>query len=123
MSEAPAKYPRGKNPRSLANLSKAWQKGESGNPAGRPLSGPVITPAMRRFADLSVNELFRLDVAKLTVAENIAVRYLIESLQTGYDRSSAEVIERLDGKVKEVKEISGKDGAPIKLTWDDGSPA
>lgn len=67
----------------------------------------MITPALRRFAGLSVTELFRLDLNGLSVAECIAHGYLLECIQSGFDKSRAEVIERLDGRVKETKEIGG----------------
>ena len=43
-------YKRGENPRSLANL-KPWEKGESGNPSGRPWKHEGLRLAVREYSD------------------------------------------------------------------------
>lgn len=121
--EAP-KYPRGKHPNSIAALARRkWKPGESGNPEGKQSVGPIVTPALRRFAYMTPAEFFRLDLQHMTLAEVIAAGYMTEAMQSGFERGRAEVLDRLDGKVKEVKEVTGADGGPIELVWSDGSEA
>ena len=88
------------NPNSLANL-RPRKPGEGvKNPNG--VRGPLITPALRKFAHLTLPELYELDGTKLTIGELIAVRYLAESMAVGSgDRARADVTDRLDGAVKD----------------------
>lgn len=118
-------YGPGQNPASRANLTK-FKPGASGNPAGRPPNGPLITPAMRRFAGMTSYQLLNMpqkEMDRLTAAELIALRYICEAMSTGFERSSAEVIERLDGKVKDVTAIEASGEVNLILTWADGSEA
>ena len=107
IGETEPKYAHGKNPRSLANLRRPWKKGESGNPEGKQPVGPVITPALRRFANLSVSQFWRLPIYDLTVAEAIAAGYLTLAMQTQGDRARDEVTDRLDGPIDERAKAAG----------------
>jgi hypothetical protein len=89
------------SPNSLANLRKPWQAGESGNAKGTP--GPKITPRIERMIQMSPNQFFAQEYA--TVADIIAARYVFESMISGFDKSSQELIERVDGKVAQRAEI------------------
>lgn len=97
-SESQPKYRRGENPRSLANLKPPWKE----RPVTAPHSGPMITPAMKRFAAMGLAQLENIDLNKLTVAEAIAVTYLLDSLTTGSFSTGAKsreaVTQRLDGE-------------------------
>ena len=95
------KYGRGENPRALANLKPPWRKGESGNVSGQ--RGPVITPRIKALLDMDPADFFRF-VPK-TVADVIAMGYVFEAMQSGFDRGRTEVIERADGKVVERIEV------------------
>lgn len=98
-TERPVKYAPGRHPNTLANL-KPFPPGVSGHP-GKSFTGPMVTPAIRRFAHMTLSQLKAMDHAKLNVAEAIAVTYLLDALQTGSfstgAKSRAEVTERLDG--------------------------
>ena len=94
------KYGRGENPRSLANL-KLWEKGTSGNVSGQ--RGPVITPRIKALLDMDPADFFRFQPK--TVADVIAMGYVFEAMQSGFDKGRTEVIERADGKVVERIEV------------------
>ena len=115
IGESEPKYAHGKNPRSLANLRPSWKKGESGNPEGKQAVGPVITPALRRFANLPVSQFYRLPVYDLTVAEAIAAGYLTLAMQREGDRARDEVTDRLDGSVIQAIVIEQEPKAIVEL--------
>lgn len=98
-AEKPAKVGRGRNPNSLKNL-KPFPKGVSGNP-GRVPAGPMVTPALRRFAAMTLPELKALDKETMTGADAIAFTYIMDSLTTGSFSTGAKsrdaVTTRLDG--------------------------
>ena len=83
-----------------------WQPGQSGNPIGRPLQGPIITPRIRSFASLTLPELEKLysHPDKLTGAEAVALTILMDALKTGVrttgHHSREQLLERLDGPVQ-----------------------
>ena len=103
MAESPheVKYGRGQNPRSLANLTP-WQKGQAPNVHG--VQGPKITPRIKHYLDMDPAEFFRL--RPKTVADIVAMGYVLEAMQSGFDRGRTEVIERADGKVTTPIEVT-----------------
>ena len=118
-------YARGKNPKSLANLRPAWQKGESGNVVG---TDTKITPHIRRFAALPIDTLRELSQKpeKLTVGEAIAMTLLTAALKTGSFSTGAKsrdtVLDRLDGPTAKL-DVSVAVSTTVELTWHDGSRA
>ena len=104
------KYPVGRHPNSLANLRRPWQPHESGNPAGRDVNAPVITPHLRRFAQMPVPAVLALDESKLTMAEAIARARYLRALdkELGW-RDTAAIEDRLDGKVALAIDLSHKE--------------
>ena len=102
VSLASTKYARGMNPASRANL-KMWPKGVSGNP-GQGV--PVITPAIRRLALLSTEELMALEIGKLKLPEAVAVTYWLNALDEEKGaRSRSELTDRLDGVLAKPVEL------------------
>ena len=118
-------YGRGQNPRSLANLKPPWEPGTRPRPY---VSGPMIGPAIRKFAALSLEQLqalWSLSPKSITVAEAIAITTLIDALTTGVlttgHRSRQQVMDRLDGPVAPAIEVQV--GVEVKLKWQDGVDA
>ena len=95
--DAPSK--RTPHPNSLANLRPPWKPGESGNHVGE--RGPIVTPFMRRMADMTLEELMALEPKKLTLAELIAYRMLLKAAtdEAWGDNTREQVLKRLDGDV------------------------
>jgi hypothetical protein len=83
-----------------------FQKGQSGNPAGRPKSEPTITPWLRRL-------LLEKQDGK-TRAEHVASR-LIQMAQDGDVKAIAVVLERIDGKVPDQVDLT-TDGQAFSFT-------
>jgi hypothetical protein len=78
------------------NLRPPWPKGVSGNPGGRP-KGTSIIKIIRQMLDEPASILVKPDMAKLTVAEFMAVQAIIYS---GKGRSAyfRELIAQLEGR-------------------------
>ncbi len=94
---SPTKYPPGKNPKSLANLKPPFPKGVSGNP-GNPVGGPLLTPAIRRYAHLTAKELMALSIDALPAIEAVAVVTLLKGIDPKWgDRTRELLANRLDG--------------------------
>jgi hypothetical protein len=74
-----------------------FQKGQSGNPAGRPKGEPTITPWLRRLLLEKHNGTTR--------AELVASR-LIQMAQDGDAKAIALVLERIDGKVPDQVDLT-----------------
>src|SRR3990167_11491478 len=115
------------NPRSLANLKPPWPKGVSGNQGN--VRGPVITPRMRHYAQMSYLDLLALaqDQAQLDLLpmmDVIAITMLVKAAKevAWGDTARKDVIERLDGKAADV-EVSVQVAVGIALKWDDDTPA
>lgn len=95
-ADATPKQKRKVHPNSLANL-RPFQPGVSGNPDGH--RGAMITPAIRRFANMKVADFYRLPIYDLTMAEALAAGILTLSLQNEGGRERSELLDRLDGPV------------------------
>lgn len=93
------------------NLAPPWQKGQSGNPGGRPKE-KLITDAVRKKCGLTVKEFFSADeiakyklerfvLANATVAELIADRMVRAAIAGNSDGSRIlrELLDRLEGRV------------------------
>lgn len=116
----PIKYTRGENPRSLANL-KAF---EPGHPAyGNARSGPLVTPALRKLAEMPRGDVEALlEAGTLNSAEEIAARLILAVLD-GSDRGSKardQLMNRLDG---EPEKSTPAIAVQVNLTWNDGESA
>lgn len=117
------KYKRGTHPTSLANLAPQWKPGQTGHPEGQ--TRPVITPAMRRFAAMSLEEVQQLaqNPGKMTAGEAIALGMIIKAATNGAfgDKTRETVLERLDGINKFVFEVSI--GNTVTLNWGESPSA
>ena len=88
------------NAKSLANL-KPFQKGISGNPAGRPKSLEVLKNAV----DSNINELTKV-LVDIALNEKAQRKDRIAAIKELFDRRFG----------KPVQPIGGEDGQPIQLT-------
>lgn len=117
--------------RQLAAL-QSWQPGQSGNPAGRPKNTPLVSPALRRFAEMPVIELRELLNAVtenavpegLTVAEALALVMIKKGLTevAWGDGTRDKIIERIDGKAADTS-VTVNVGVQVNLGWSDGQSA
>lgn len=90
----------GQHPNSRKNLLAPWPKGKSGNPGGRPKA-----------------DVARL-IAQAILEENQEAAYhaLGDALLKGNAYVFKELSDRAYGKVKEIHELTGADGAPLEVT-------
>ncbi len=88
------KYPRGHHPNTLANLKPAWKPGETGH-AGH--TGPLITPHLRRYAQMRYPAFQEIDTSKICVAEALALAMLTFAFQPKGEADRRNVLDRLDG--------------------------
>ncbi|MHA1572471.1 MAG: DUF5681 domain-containing protein [Alphaproteobacteria bacterium] len=84
-----------------------WKKGQSGNPKGRPKE-KTLTERLRD----------RLDADDGKLADAI-VAVLIREAAKGKFPFAKEIIDRIDGRSIERREISGPDGDAIRVAADD----
>ena len=89
-----------------------YQKGQSGNPKGRPKKGTAMADALRTV--LNKSEDGRQN--KRAVAEK-----LVEMARSGNLEAMKLLFERVDGKVPETRVLEGSKDAPvaIKVVYDD----
>jgi hypothetical protein len=110
-SKDSAKTPkRTPHPNSLKNLRPAWQRGApSPNPGGRPRK--LITEAYEKLA----RKKFPGDSKHRTYAE-LAAEGNFRSAIKGKTEAIKEITDRLEGKVVQQTELSGRDGDPVSHT-------
>jgi hypothetical protein len=85
----------------IENLRPPWQKGESGNPAGRPQRKPIEEAIL----------------CALTRKEAVAVaRAIIKRATKGDVRAFVALRDTTDGRPAQQVELSGRDGGQIELT-------
>ncbi len=88
-----------------------WKPGESGNPTGRPSKRNALAPALRTL-------LGRKQLDGRTNKQAL-LEALLETALSGDVQAIKLIFERVDGKVPEPIEISGKDGGSIEIRWVD----
>jgi len=93
---------------------KPFKKGQSGNPHGRPRKDRSITQALRelgtQIADITVGG--KKNTTK-TFDELVALGMHLKAIK-GDASMAREIIDRLEGKVPQAIEATGKDGGPIR---------
>ncbi len=103
------------------NLKKArgFQKGQSGNPKGRPKGIKYISEIQRRMMPQLVERdpeklLAEYDFTKHTWAEYLALCNMV--MATEKPEAMKVLQDRIEGKVPEPIEVSGTNGQPLKVT-------
>jgi len=104
----------------------AWQKGQSGNPGGRPKNEQSITYWLKEFGAMTPAQLAELceDYAKelrkikgnMSMFAHIAVRTLMGQINEPSPGLLAQLLDRTEGKVKDQLELTGADGGPVAIT-------
>lgn len=100
----------------LANL-KPFQKGQSGNPEGRPEGTKNRATILRRLLETATDFTNPLTLKKetLPLEEQIMIA-LIARAKRGDIAAIKEIQDTLYGKVVDKHEIGGKEGGPIQIT-------
>ncbi len=91
--------------KNTANLRPPWPKGVSGNPAGRPRGKKLSEYLGDRLGEVEPR-------SGKTYGELVATALVVKCLK-GDVPAIKEVLERLEGKVKERHEVAGFGGAPL----------
>ncbi len=93
-----------------------WQKGQSGNPKGRPPKVKCIPDILRKIAEEEGTS-----DGRYTKIE-VIMRKVFEFALEGRPWAVQFIAERTEGKVPDKHEISGRDAAPIgmKVVLDNG---
>jgi hypothetical protein len=98
------------DPHGRENLAPKWEKGQSGNPAGRPKE-KLLTDAIRVRLKYTVGQFltkeevakygFSAEQQKLTVAELLADRFIRAALAGNSEgtRQFRELMDRIEGRV------------------------
>jgi hypothetical protein len=89
---------------------RPWQKGQSGNPGGRPSKLPV-TDALRLLLD--EEELPKRAHPKMSVAERLALKLIRQAMKARDLDALVELMDRVEGKARQRIEASGPGGGPI----------
>ena len=96
---------------------KSFQKGQSGNPAGRPTGSrnvsTVLTSMLAEIApDVVVEASFVKDISKglkrATIADAAAARIVYQGIVKGDSWALRELLDRTEGKAKQSIEISSE---------------
>src|SRR5215471_19622836 len=108
-------------------LAPQWQKGQSGNPSGRPKKRP-ITDEYFWLADQEIPEKMRKQLETkfglilpkgATFAKMTAIRRFMEAMglkpEQGGTRAAKEIADRMEGKPPQRLEISGPEKKEISI--------
>jgi len=92
MAKQKSKYAPGKNPNSLANLTKQWKPGQSGNPKGRPKGIKYLSEILRDYLNDNPDLAEEL-IKNLTKRANRSD----SALNTIFDRTEGKVTQPIGG--------------------------
>jgi len=88
-------------------IGRPFQKGQSGNPAGRPRKGETVTEVLRSMA-------LELHAGNITRAEALA-RILWDSALGGDSKAIDVILDRLEGKPRQSLELAPPPPPPIRI--------
>lgn len=104
--------------RQLANLMPPWQKGQSGNPNGKPVGAVSVKAELRKLMEIilegEINPLNDLP-ENMPAGRKVALNLAMKAIADGDLGAIKTIIEHLDGKAGESVAISGPEGKPIQL--------
>ena len=103
-----------------AGKNTRFRQGISGNPGGRPATKLITEELMRRLAmrapaKLAINLGLRDDA---TVAEAIAARLAYRAME-GDVGAIKEIVDRLEGKVRQATNVSPDEEVVLRIVYDD----
>jgi hypothetical protein len=95
-----------------------WKKGQSGNPKGGPRKEVSITALVKeeleKQADRNGEMLFNKDGSPKTWAQLVAMA-IVRRTVGGNSTAMKELLDRVDGKVPQPLQHTGRDGEPIEV--------
>lgn len=91
--------------------SGMFQKGQSGNPGGRPKSGESLSSILRKKMD----QVITVDGQEITAKEMIAIRLLELAINKKDLNALKYCFDRIDGTPKLLQEISGNADNPLNI--------
>ena len=87
-----------------------WQKGQSGNPGGRPKKDFSLNTALREY-------LAEKDNRRKKLRKDVIVEKLYKLAAAGDVKAIKMIFDRLEGLPVSQIELSGKMGGPIKIAY------
>jgi hypothetical protein len=89
---------------------RPWQKGQSGNPGGRPAKLPVTDALRLLLEELGLPKRIH---PKMTNAERLALKLVRKAMKEPTLEALIEIMDRVEGKARQKIEASGPNGGPI----------
>ena len=97
-------------PESLKNLKPRWKPGESGNPKGRVPKPSCLTSWLKE-------DLAKIDPATGKTNAQLIAEKMVADAKAGVASARAEIFERVEGKVPQAIEATGKDGGAVLIEY------
>jgi hypothetical protein len=88
-----------------------FQKGQSGNPAGRPKKGQALTDILRK--ELNKRTIYDEDQKTYIARKTAIIRKMIDLAIEGDLAAQKYIFDRVDGKPMESMELTGQNGGPL----------
>jgi hypothetical protein len=89
---------------------RPWQKGQSGNPGGRPSKLPISDALRLLLGEQGIPKAIH---PEMTNAERMAMRLIRKAMKETDFKALVEIMDRVEGKARQRIEASGPGGGPI----------
>ena len=96
--------------KNLKRGNPAWQKGVSGNVNGRPPKPSCLTSWLKE-------DLAKIDPATGKTNAQLIAEKMVTDAKAGVSSARAEIFERVEGKVPQAIEATGKDGGAVLIEY------